>query len=184
MLYKIKLKNSEDFVLVDDFVYEWLTSDPYFKQIDLVNNLRKHSTGCAVFQKTWRTASGSYKTETIYLHKVIAEKFLAHQKTKKEKLVGAKNNNKLDCRIDNLMFRSRAVASRQRKTTSKTGYTGVYREYNRYRAVISVDGKSTHLGMFDTPEEAAMAYNAKSREVFGDKGKINIIKPSKQGTKK
>ncbi|GAB4262547.1 MAG: hypothetical protein Kow0027_30040 [Saprospiraceae bacterium] len=99
---------------------------PYFKQIDLVNNLRKHSTGCAVFQKTWRTASGSYKTETIYLHKVIAEKFLAHQKTKKEKLVGAKNNNKLDCRIDNLMFRSRAVASRQRKTTSKTGYTGVY----------------------------------------------------------
>ncbi|GAB4248521.1 MAG: hypothetical protein Kow0027_10920 [Saprospiraceae bacterium] len=60
----------------------------------------------------------------------------------------------------------------------------VYREYNRYRAVISVDGKSIHLGMFDTPEEAAMAYNAKSREVFGDKGKINIIKPSKQGTKK
>lgn len=179
MLYKIRLKNSAEFVLIDDFVYEWLTTDPYYKEIDLLNNLRKHSTGCAVFQKTWRTATGSYKTETIYLHKLIAEKFLSHLKTKEEKLVGAKNNNKLDCRIDNLVYRSRSIASRKRKTTSKTGYTGVYKEHNRYRAVISVDGRSIHLGMFDTPEEAALAYNAKSLELFGEKGKINIIKPSK-----
>ncbi len=177
MLFKIKLKNADDFVLVDDFVYDWLTSDPYYVQLDLINNLRKHSSGCAVFQKTWKTASGDFKTETIYLHKLIAEKFLAHKRTPTDNLVGAKNGNKLDCRIDNLEWRSRSMASRLRKTTSKTGYTGVYKENDRYRAVISIDGKSVHLGMFDTPEEAALAYNAKSREVFGDKGKINIIKP-------
>jgi hypothetical protein len=78
-----------------------------------------------------------------------------------------------------LQWRSRSVASRQRKTSSNTGYTGVYRENNRFRAVISVDKKSHHLGMFDTPEEAAEAYNRKSKEVFGDQGKINRIARAK-----
>lgn len=176
MLYKVKLKNSDDMVILDGHVFEWLTSDPYLVKLDLINNLRRHSSGCAVFQKTWKRADGSYKTETIYLHKLIAEKYLADQRTPEKKLVGAKNGNKLDCRLANLEYRSRATASRKRRTTSRTGYTGVYREGRRYRAVISANGKSMHLGMFDTPEEAALEYNKKSRELFGDEGKINIIR--------
>lgn len=163
-------------MLLDDHVYEWLNSDPYLSKVDLINNLRKHSSGCAVFQKTWKKADGGYKTETIYLHKLIAERFLPDDKTKERNLVGAKNGNKLDCRLENLLYRSRAIASRKRKTSSKVGYTGVYRENNRYRAVISVDRKSVHIGMFSTAEEAALAYNKKSRELYGDEGKINIIK--------
>ena len=176
MLYKVKLKNADDTVLLDDAVYEYLTTDPYLVKVDLVNNLRRHSSGCAVFQKTWKLARGGYKTETIYLHKLIAEKFLKKTKTKSKKLVGAKNGNKLDCRLDNLVYRSRSVASRQRKTSSKVGYTGVYQENNRYRAVISINRKSVHIGMYDTPEEAAMAYNKKSKELYGEDGKINVIK--------
>ena len=176
MLYKVKLKNADDHVLLDDQVYDWLINDPYLSKVDFVNNLRKHSSGCAVFQKTWKKADGGYKTETIYLHKLIAEKYLNHTRTRKENLVGARNGNKLDCRLENLVYRSRAVASRKRKTSSKVGYTGVYRENNRYRAVISVDRKSVHIGMFSTAEEAAMAYNRKSRELYGDKGKINVSK--------
>ena len=163
-------------VLLDDHVYDWLTADPYLSKIDLLNNLRKHSSGCAVFQKTWKKADGGFKTETIYLHKIIAEKFLGDQKLDKKRLVGAKNGDKLDCRLDNLLYRSRSVASRQRKTSSKTGFTGVYREHNRYRAVISIKGKSVHIGMFDTAEEAASAYNKISRETYGEEGKINKIK--------
>ena len=30
--------------------------------------------------------------------------------------------------------------------------------------------------MFDTPEEAALAYNKKSKEAYGDEGKVNLIK--------
>ena len=179
MLYKVKLKNADDEVLLDDQVYEYLTTDPYLVKVDFINNLRKHSSGCAVFQKTWKKADGSYKTETIYLHKLIAEKFLADTKTKTKNLVGAKNGNKLDCRLENLVYRSRSVASRKRKTSSKVGYTGVYKENNRYRAVISVNRKSVHIGMFATAEEAALAYNKKSRELYGEDGKINIIKPRK-----
>lgn len=178
MIYKIKLKNADDTVLLDDAVFEWLSTDPYLVKVDLLNNLRKHSSGCAVFQKTWKKADGKFKTETLYLHKLIAEKFLTDFKQGKNRLVGAKNGNKLDCRLDNLVYRSRSVASRQRKTTSGTGYTGVYREHNRYRAVISVKGKSVHIGMFDTPEDAAAAYNKVSREIYGEEGKINKIKSS------
>ncbi len=176
MLYKVKLKNANEHVLLDDHVYEWLTSDPYLVKVDFIHNLRRHSSGCAVFQKTWKKNDGTYKTETIYLHKLIAEKYLKDQKTPKKNLVGAKNGNKLDCRLQNLEYRSRAVASRKRKTSSKVGYTGVYKENNRYRAVISVNRKSIHIGMFATAEEAALAYNKKSRELYGENGKINVIR--------
>ncbi len=173
--HKIKLKNADDSVLLDANVYEWLTTDPYLSSVDFINNLRKHSSGCAVFQKTWKKSDGGFKTETIYLHKLIAEKFLADTKTKERRLVGAKNGDKLDCRLENVTYRSRSVASRMRKTSSKTGFTGVYREHNRYRAVISVHGKSVHIGMFDTPEEAAAAYNKLSSEVYGPEGKLNKL---------
>jgi tRNA splicing ligase len=179
VLYKVKLKNADENVLLDDEVYEYLVNDPYLKRVDFINNLRRHSSGCAVFQKTWKKADGGYKTETIYLHKYIAEKFLSDQKEGRNNLVGAKNGNKLDCRLENLIWRSRSVASRKRKTTSKCGYTGVYKENNRYRAVISINRKSVHIGMFDTPEEAALAYNKMSKELYGEDGKINVIKKKK-----
>ena len=97
-------------------------------------------------------------------------------KSSANNLVGAKNGDKLDCRLENIAWRSRSVASRQRKTSSKAGYTGVYQENNRFRAVISINRKSVHLGMYDTAEEAAEAYNRKSRELFGENGKVNKIK--------
>ena len=87
-----------------------------------------------------------------------------------------KNGNKLDCRLENLEWRSRATASRTRRTTSKTGYTGVYEESGKFRAVISVDQQTTHIGVYATAEEAAMAYNKRSRELFGDSGKLNLIR--------
>lgn len=184
MLYKVKLKNANENVILDAKVYEHLTSDKYLVKVDFINNLRRHSSGCAVFQKTWPKAGGGYKTETIYLHKYIAEKFHKKQKTRVKNLVGALNGNKLDCRLENLAWRSRSVASRQRKTSSKVGYTGVYQENKRYRAVISIKKKSVHLGMFDTAEEAAHAYNLKSKELYGADGKINVLKkplPKRKG---
>ncbi|MEL6867567.1 MAG: HNH endonuclease [Bacteroidota bacterium] len=181
-MYKVKLKNADEVVVLDDQVYEYLTSDPYLVKVDFIHNLRRHSSGCAVFQKTWPKANGGYKVETIYLHKLIAEKFLADQRTNEKKLVGAKDGNKLNCRLDNIVWRSRSVASRQRKTSSKCGYTGVYKENNRYRAVISINRKSVHIGMFGTAEEAALAYNKKSKELYGEDGKINVIR-KKSNTK-
>ncbi len=176
MTYKVRLKNAEESVLLDAHVFDFFQNDEYFKGLQFLSNLRLHSSGCVVFQKTWRKADKTYKTETIYLHKYIAEKFLESDNLPSENLVGAKNNNKLDCRVENLHWRSRSVASRQRKTSSRIGYTGVYQENNRFRAVISVNKKSIHIGMFDTAEEAALAYNKMSKQLYGEIGKQNKIK--------
>jgi HNH endonuclease len=174
MIFKVKLKNADGFVLLDDKVYEWLSTDPRFVDIRLLENLRLHSSGCAVFQKVWRRSDGSHKTETIYLHKLIAEHYIGHTKVNRA-VVSSKNGDKLDCRIDNLVYRERTTVSRLRKTKSSTGYTGVYKEHLRYRAVISIDGKAIHLGMFDTAEEAALAYNKASKKTFGEEGKQNKL---------
>lgn len=177
MLYKIKLKNTDkETALVDQQVYDFLTKDSKMKKLDIINRFRKHSSGCAVFQKAYPQKDGTLKIETIYLHKLVAEKFKKKDRTKKKNLVGAKNGNKLDCRVENVEWRSRSTASRKRKTSSQAGYSGVYLENYRYRAVISYNGKSLHLGMYATAEEAAMAYNKMSRQLYGDDGKMNIIK--------
>lgn len=179
MTHKVKLKNSKDVVLFDEKGYKYLTTDPYLVKVDFINNLRRHSSGCAVFQKSVTKSKGKNKITTIYLHRLIAEKFKSKQKSKRNNVVGAVNGNKLDCQLDNIIWRSRSVSSRMRKSSSKLGHTGVYVENNRYRAVIAIDGKSNHIGMYPTIEEAAMAYNKMSRILYGDNGKINIIKKEK-----
>lgn len=185
MIHRVKLKNAEQEALLDRRVYDALSQDAYLQELDFFANLRRHSSGCVVFQKTFKDDNHKkgYRTETIYLHKLIAERYLDHTRTDKRNLVGCRNNDKLDCRLENLEYRSRSVASRKRRSSSKVGYTGVYKEHNRYRAVISVDRRSVHIGMFSTAEEAAMAYNRKSRELYGSLGKINkITRPGQQTT--
>jgi len=175
---ELTLKNAADKVLIDKQVYEELSRDPHLLEVNFFSNLRLHSSRCVVFQKTHPRNDGKpgYRTETIYLHKLVAERYLSDTRDAKNNLVGCRNGNKLDCRIGNLEYRSRAEASRKRKSSSKLGYTGVYKENNRYRAVISKNRKSIHIGMFATAEEAAMAYNKKSRELYGNAGKVNVIR--------
>lgn len=177
MTKKISLKNAEGkFAVLDDNVVKDLKEDEYLKKLGFLENLRLHSSGCVVFQKAVKAENGKSSVLTIYLHKLLAEKYLGSQKQGNKKLVGAINGDKLDCRVENLHYRTRALASRLRKTHNETGYTGVYKEHKKFRAVISIDGKSKHLGMYLTADEAAKAYNDFSAKYLGDQGKINVIK--------
>ena len=46
------------------------------------------------------------------------------------------------------------------QSNNTVGYRGVYKEKNgKSKAGITIDGKHTHIGTFDTPKEAAVAYN-------------------------
>ena len=173
--HQVKIKNVDDFVILDDLGFSYITQDKDMILLKLSDNLRLHSSGCVFFQKTIKISHSNYKTTTIYLHKLLAETFKPDEKTKINNLVGFVNGNKLDCRLNNLIYRSRAVASRNRKTSSSTGFTGVYKEHNKYRSVISINGKSKHLGMFKTAEDAARAFNEMSKKLYGDQGKQNLI---------
>ena len=176
MLIKIQLKNSSDAVLVDDFVYEYLTTNEYLKKVEFVYNLRAHSSGRPVFQKAWRLNSGEYKTETIYLHKFLGEKFLDKPKDSSKKLIMIKNGDPLDCRTQNLEWNSRSAVKRNtRKTVNQTGYIGVSKDRNQYRAIIYVDRKPIPIGRYESAEEAAFAYNQKSIEIFGITRNLNKV---------
>ena len=48
---------------------------------------------------------------------------------------------------------------RKLSSTNTTGYTGVYKRGKMFRADIRVNGKKRHLGTYDTPKEAALAYD-------------------------
>jgi hypothetical protein len=169
MLFKLKLKNSKETALVDDNAYEYIESNEYLKSIGFLDNLRLHSSGYAFFQKTRLGKDGRYKTETIYLHKLIAEKFVPKQESEKKLYALIRNGKRLDCRIKNLEWAPLSKVTRNTKyNDSKLGYRGVHKTRNKYQAVIYNNCERIDLGYFDTPEEAAMAYNQKSLELFGE----------------
>ncbi|PWJ39973.1 Pathogenesis-related transcriptional factor and ERF protein [Sediminitomix flava] len=182
MLVKLLLKNSPKKVIIDDHVYDYLRTNPYLQSIDFIHNLREHSSGRAVFQKSWRQTDGSYKTETIYLHKMVAEKFLEKSEDRKGDLIKIINGDRLDCRLKNLEWSNRSDIKRNiGSTRNKTGFIGVFKDRYNYRAVIYQNRKPIPLGTFKTPEEAALAYNKKSLKLFGYTKSLNKIKELPDG---
>jgi len=47
----------------------------------------------------------------------------------------------------------------------------------KFRARIWIGGVESSLGCFNTPEEAALAYNKKALEVFGEYAYLNKLCP-------
>jgi len=177
----LKLKNADDSAILDQKSYDFVMSDEYLTKIKFVENLRRHSSGYAFFQKNWRQLDGSYKCETIYLHKILAEKFIEKPASDKRLFVRFNNGNPLDCRFENLEWTTLSnVVRNTNKTENKLGYRGVVQDRKKFRAVIYQDRKPINLGSFDTPEEAAQAYNEKSLELFGHTRSLNVIKKTEE----
>ena len=177
MLYKLTLKNSKKTAVVDDKTYDYLCNNSYLIKIEFLKNLRLHSNGYVFFQKHWRQLDSSYKVETIYLQKLIAERFLVKPDTEKRFWVRFINGNKLDYRIRNLEWSTLSnVVRNTKKTENRTGYRGVVKSGKKYMAIIYLHRKGINLGTYETAEEAAMAYNKKSVELFGVTKSLNKIK--------
>lgn len=87
-------------------------------------------------------------------------------------LVEHLNGDGLDNRKANLQRSTRAerYAKRGKLSTNTSGYCGVtfYARTGKWRAQIRCDGTTVHLGYFTTAEEAAVAYDRKARQVFGE----------------
>lgn len=69
--------------------------------------------------------------------------------------------------------------NKARQSNNKSGFKGVtrykpQRTAVRWQALITINGKQTYLGLFPTPELAAIAYDSAAREHFGPFAKTNF----------
>lgn len=176
MSVKVKLKNRDDkYVVLDQKTFDDIQANEYLMSIKLLDNLRAHSNGYGVFQRCITTKKGPVY-ETIYLHKYVAEKFVEKPESDRKLFVRFIDGDVLNVTLENLEWVTMNTLRRQMKNfKSKTGYRGVTKEKSRFRAVIYHERKAHNLGFFDTAEEAAKAYNKKSRELFGETGSLNSI---------
>lgn len=88
------------------------------------------------------------------------------------------NGDRLDNRRANLRLCSRS--QNRLNAPAKSGGTSRFKGVdhfprgNRWKAQIQFEGRKEYLGLFANEEDAARAYDARARELFGDFARLNF----------
>jgi hypothetical protein len=88
--------------------------------------------------------------------------------------VDHKNGDGLDNRRENLRSASKGQNIWNSRPYKGKQFKGTGKFRNGWQARIAINGKQIWLGCFKTEEEAAMAYDKKARELFGDYARTNF----------
>jgi len=132
---------------------------------------------CTRSYRAKRTVWNGNGYETFFLHREAVELRLGRKLLYAEK-VDHRNHDTLDCTDGNLRVATNAqnCQNARLRRDSTSGFKGVnwHKASGRWRARIGTNG-SVPLGSFDTAEEAAMAYNAAAREMFGEFALLNEL---------
>lgn len=155
---KIKLTKGK-FAIVDDEDFEFL------------NQFRWHFGKSVSRTEYIRTESGIVP-RVILMHRFI----MGVNDSKVE--VDHINHDKLDNRRSNLRLCNRMENGRNRRKgkNNTSGYKGVTwdKERGKWKASIESMNKVKHLGRFDNPEEAALAYDKAAIMMYGDFACLNF----------
>ena len=143
------------FAIVDAEDYDWLSQYKW----------------CAVKSRETFYAQRWSNGRVVGMHRVIMH-------APKGVICDHKNHNGLDNRKSNL--RLCTSAQNQYNKRPKKGCASRYKgvvlrsDCKRWRARIGFNGKRIHLGDFDNQMEAAMAYDNKAVELFGEFAWLNF----------
>lgn len=89
--------------------------------------------------------------------------------------VDHRNGDRLDNRRANLRICTHHQNSMNRvKKKTPWPYKGVRINHSGWQARIRHNGKEYHLGVYETAEEAARAYDNKALELFGEFARLNL----------
>lgn len=152
MSREIKLTKGK-VALVDDADYEWLM------QWKWCANLAKRKTGGYAMRSQWSPITK--KRSCTLMHRQILN-------APKGARVDHINRNSLDNRRENLRIVTYSIdtANRSKYKNNKSGYKGVSLQNGKWRMTI--------VRMFDTPKEAARAYDKCTHLLSGEHVYLNF----------
>jgi hypothetical protein len=132
------------------------------------NRILKPQLGTHGYYQVKFCKDGKYLNKKI--HKLVAEYFIANPYNKQ--CVDHINNDKLDNNVNNLRYVTNQENSMNQKLSSNntSNYKGVYyrKDLNKWYALIMINGKLKHLGLFEKIEDAINARVKKAKEVYGE----------------
>ena len=142
------------YTLVDDSLFDELSKYSWYAKYD--PNLNGYYAATSI--KDYRTLS---------MHRYIL-KLKKGDKRKGDHI----NGNTLDNRMCNLRITDSSGNNRNRKLqkNNTSGFIGVTKPISSssWRAQIKFNGKMLHLGCFARKEDAALCYQEKAKELFGE----------------
>lgn len=148
---KLRNKNKEEYTIVDDDDYE------------------KYKN-----KALYMTHNGYVRTSNYFSESTFA-RILMH--CPKGKTVDHINGNQLDNRKSNLRICSMHQNDYNKKLykSNKSGYKGVYATKKGWKAIIVHNRKPIKIGVYETKENAALAYNEYALEHFGEFARLNVL---------
>jgi hypothetical protein len=100
------------------------------------------------------------------IHRLVAIAFLENPDNLPE--IDHIDRNSQNNKLENLRWCSRSQNCCNIILKNKTGFPGVIKTTSeKFMGQITINGKRTYLGSFDTPEEAYEAYKKKKNEIAG-----------------
>lgn len=120
----------------------------------------KHGLSRQVYIGTFPTARLAALARDMHMRKFYSAEFV--------------NFNISDPSIDEINLVN-SILSEAKKVPGKSKFRGVWLHKNKWVAEIIKNGKKYRLGRFADEAEAALAYNKKALELYGEKAKLNKI---------
>lgn len=84
------------------------------------------------------------------------------------------NHDRTDNRLSNLRAVTELKQNLANRKGWRDGHKGVSQVGHRFKAIITIDGKTRHIGTYDTSEEAARAYDRRAFEEHGVFAALNF----------
>lgn len=144
--------------IVDNDVYEWASQWKWYAQ--------KHRNTYYVRRGVWQTG----KVLSVNLHREIMN-------APKGVQVDHINGDGLDNRRSNLRLATNTENScnQSKQSNNTSGFKGVYwhKVVKKWQVCIRKNYHLIYIGYYNTPEEAALAYDKAALEHFGEFAKTN-----------